>query len=499
MSYSKDHTFQLTIRPNSEDIEVRVFDGYNKEVYHDFGYAEIPLTKGYYTVQWQYYGHFQEKVIRLSEDQTVELEAPQIYSAAPIEGAATTHEYYLDPAVQWSKNETAPAIGDNNRLDSKIFVFIRGVDLQRSAALDIIGQFGLFDKQGKEVARLEGGLIQTGPNQSWLAYSVRGSSGQYYLRYYRGIPREIPVFLFRGWQTQIFLTYQKRPIFEGMRIFLASFNEGFIANNQEAVFMDRAIQSISNNLPIPKNQSRFMLSEKVEHPMHGFLWAYGALQRFDYYKDRVRTIEIVIRNLKNSILNDSEAPDIKALQVLFYQKTGGIIDNTPITNLVISEPPMFALGLKAVIDAATEFEDLVPANSYLDQISANLYSDIVWASWEYPMESQEPEEAAIGQERGIWGYEIDPNASTPDWMLSTIAISMEENYQKNKRFNISEEVSVKQLAKSAQIPLSTMQRTVDSIGQSSELQDRMTKIVNDMNLESSADNMMEKLSKLEKK
>ena len=502
MSNSKEvNKVTLNIHLASEEIEVRIFNGYNKEVDFDFSYGEnlLELPRGFYTVQWQFYGDFQEKVIRLSENQSFAIKIPKVYSAAPIAGAATTHEYYLGPAIEWSNETHGPSIGDNTNLDSKLFIFIRGVDQKRSKGLPFEGVFSLHNKDGKTVAKLEGAAVQKDPHGPWLAYSVMASSGQYYLRYHGKKLREIPIYLFRGWQIQIFLTYQKRPVFEGMRIFLARFNEGFQANNEEAVFMDRAIHSLSNNLSIPKGQSRFMLNEKLTHPMHGLLWAYIALQRFDVYHDRQNTIKAVIRNLKNHILEDSESPDLKALQILYHQKTGALIDGEPIGDLVLSHPPMFSTGMKAIMEAATEYESMVPVDTVLDRVSADLYIDLVWSSWSFKPDIQLEVGEDTGFEKGSAKRIVNQATDTPDWMLSSIAMSVEESHQKGKRSKSREEISMKTLAKSTKLPLTTMQRTVDSISQNPALKERLAKLVGDMSLETSVGEILDELSRLKRK
>lgn len=481
---SQKETFLLHIKAEP-NVEVIVYDGYNKEVYRGYGVIEKSFPKGFYIIRSIYNGKIEEKLIRHVAENTVQIEAPAIYSAAPIEKAFTSYDYYMEAAKNWSKEVTGSAIGDNNQLDSKFFLFIRASNEQKYDGSALGNNIVLLDKERRVVRVLEENTCKQDRQKGWLVCSLRASSGQYYLRYFGKINREIPVYLFRGWQTQIFLTYHGRIVFEGMRMFLAEFRDGFLPDDENAEITDQAMKGLAyRSLSLPPKVVRKMLTGKFTNPMHGFMGAYLMLQRYEDYKDRQETIGIVIRNLKNHILKNSNAPDIKALELLYWQKTGEKIHDVQIS---FDAPPMFTIGFNAILAEATGNEELVPDDSIISHIAPKSYNDLVWSSWLHETSLSENLEADMYEEMTVEMPE--------EWLLSSIAISIQRGSQEREGHK-KEDISINNLAKSAQVPLTTMRRTVKSIQVNNAIQNRFYEVAQDMKVQFSQEELIDKIKGL---
>lgn len=375
-----DSEFPLTLDiPKPADARITVFDGYGRVV---LGSVEESTTQtlpeGLYTVRTQRGADINDKLVRLRQAETVSFQPPPHYSAAPLSTTVSNHEYYAGPSESLSLEETSPPLG-SDRQGCRLFLFIRAP----SAVLYDGGPLAqnLYIRQagdsGAVVPLDDDHPVQEGRKHGWLAYSVKATAGHYRLggKSEDGW-QEIPVHVIDGWQTQIFMSYRKKPLLDSTTIFFVSVHQGFRSNAKTLNTADLALQSLRSGSDwFPGGKIRLLLAEKFANPMLGLLGAHLLLRRQQRNPTDQRTelLETVLTNLRCMI---GETPDLRALRLVVAGLRG---ESTPQEPFL--ETPMLGAGAEAVIAAAMTKPALIPPESVLARRAASMQQGLAWTTW----------------------------------------------------------------------------------------------------------------------
>ncbi len=383
-------TAPLMVTAPSEDVQITVFDGFDRIVGEirrgEPQQLTLDLPAGLYTIRSSWGGGFEEKVVRHSGPTQQKALLPSQFSAAPLAGAATSHEYYTRPTEQLSRKETAPPIGSG----AALFLFIRASNKDVYKGQNLAEDLSVINETGGVVCDFSPGQIKRitddrtddGAKTGWLAYSVQASSGFYFLQFGGNPPRQVPIQLYPNWQTQIFLTHHGRPLFEGMRIFMARVEQGFHLQgfrpkDEIADAVDKGLIGLQNNLDLlPRQQMRFLLDGKFENPMLGLIGAHLLLRRQEFDG---AFLNFVFNNLDALLPN---SPDVQALRVMAASRSNIRASIPP-----MQHPPMLRAGLEGVLAASANQPELLPENGLIESVSTRLYADSPWSSWALPQKS----------------------------------------------------------------------------------------------------------------
>ena len=405
------HVFTLTLHDPIGVKSVSLFDQQNKSIFQGAVGAKkkFSLAPGLFKVRTQFAHTVLEtpvdlnQNVRLSTFEQLQTAPPtagntmQFYTAAPLSGRPTSHEYYTYTSEYWSKNPTrGPLRSPRVRLpvDSSLFIFIRAVD---QSMYDRKGDLGkdllLLDSSARPVSDFSVSETHRDTKYGWLAFHVGGPSGIYYLRF-RGEPaRDIPIQMYRGWQTQIFLIYRSKPLFETMKIFLGKKELGFVPNDDQTQAIDLALNDLQNNQSsLSEGSLRLLLHAKFLNPMLGLVGAHVVLRRQESLSARLRLegrkpnpgehrqqeadrrlVKIVLRNLSRLLPGSS---DVAALTLLAARSLGRTGPTVP-----FDRPPMLRPGLQAVLAEAALRPSIIGRDSSLPQIASRIYVDTPWSTW----------------------------------------------------------------------------------------------------------------------
>ena len=154
MSNSETAAESFPLRVTSEpDVRITIYDGWGDVVGEGSGYLEQDLPRGFYEIRTELAGEIEQEQIRhdrrgfyeirtelageieqelIRHDRRMEepyrAKSPGRYSPAPLQGALTSHEYYTDPAEEWSRRDTCEVpIGGKGPAMSRLFLFVRAV------------------------------------------------------------------------------------------------------------------------------------------------------------------------------------------------------------------------------------------------------------------------------------------------------------------------------------------------------------------------------------
>ena len=356
--------------------KVTILDGWDEVKAESNGQVRVDLPPGLYPIRVERGGEVFEKIHRHTGPSKELLEEPLRDSATPTFDTRAAHEYYSYTAQEWSKKNTAQAsklfkIGNDA---SRLFIFVRTQNEQHDKFKDLAHGLSLRQSDGSFITRFDDTVTVRDKAFGWLAFSALAQPGCYLLDHQSTRERVMPIHVFKGWDSHLFLPFDGTVQLNGASFYFAHKGQGFDPESRLTSAMDAALAGLRSGLRLlPRDLQDEALSGKFDNPMLGLIGAYSLLADANA---NVSLMNIVLHNLQR-LLPDSS--DVSALKVLAAQRLGEPTPKEP-----IAVPPMLRLGLEAVIRADAMTSNLVPEGSLIDQIATRLIGDSVWSQWEAP-------------------------------------------------------------------------------------------------------------------
>lgn len=433
MSQSKRESFPLNIKMENESEFQRlsIFDGKNQLVHEKMGKIEpIELPKGLYRIEVELTGQTESNIVRHVDESDHEIKLPERYSSIPFIGYSSSTSYYTDFAYECSRKVTCrpkrfPEVNSSNSL----FVMLRFPNSESykriRTEIDFKG-FTLVTSNKKHIATLNQDNCKINRTYGILAFCVKLPVGQYYLRYEGNQLREIPIYIHDSWQTQLFITIGKEPLFSSMKV-LMSRNMGFDTENRYSKAVDSAFLKLQNaDYQISDSLRERFAYDKWENPIMGIIGIYLHLLGDGPNDDQLYTK--ILNNLTGRIGLDERSPDIKILR-LMSNLYHGIVSK----DIVFEHPPMFMAGYQEIIKHSSTDKYLVKRNSTIDAYSAKLY-------WDSPITSYAFEKDMIVDIEIVMDNDRD---RLEQLNLSTVLALLKEQNKQEKSRIISVEKSKK--------------------------------------------------------
>jgi hypothetical protein len=350
------------------------------------------IPKGIYTLRIEMNGDIKDEIVLLDKEKVYQIgdkntftgsntkiiSPPKQFSSALLgETYGSSHEYYTNPAIEWSKKETFQFNQDSSETESSLFIFLRFPSLEKfdmfrsSFSNPFYYDFEIVDEYGSVITQFESrNGIELNEEQGWIAFNGKLSYGVYYLLYKGKEPRQIPIYIYKNWHTQFFMTLGSQPLFGTTRIFLSRQRE-FNPNESTYKYIDVLLDKLQNqDFTLDNELIKMAAYGKYESPMLGLICSYIYLQSKETKSDNL--FNIIYQNMQNVILKDNEeSPDLRALNILAsnhfpnYKYKKGNVKGTP----------MLRIGFETILKASVQNKRLIPQNSINDFISENIYFD----------------------------------------------------------------------------------------------------------------------------
>lgn len=381
MQSTNTETYQLGIEAEGQMkafASILVYNGYNEIVGKGWGSFQQALPRGIYRISLAINEFETEWMIRLDKDVRDVFPIPATSSSVVAEGFNSTHEYYSENAMKWSKT---PTVSSGEQANASLFLFFRYHDeitAKEFNALKNLGtDFLVLNSRREMIYDLSDQLhIKKDSEFGWLAFHAPVPDGQYYLHYGGKVKREFPLYVFEDWQTQVFLTYGQEPVFGSMKILFGKVEDGFSTTNQKNYALEAILQKLYNGIYfIPQPLIEEIASGKWEHPMLAIVGAYVYLHNEEETQND-GLFSIILKNLETKILHNSEAPDIIALNILY-----ALHRKQPYDGPALREPCMLLAGMKAAIKASAQNPHIIPSKTIAESVVMNMYDDAVWTSY----------------------------------------------------------------------------------------------------------------------
>lgn len=363
---------------------LKLFDGYNEIVSEAYGgELEVKVKPGLYQLRIEMNEFVEDRHYRITDDVSDSIKELKTESSMPLNGYQSRREYFVQPTEEWSTKSTI----DEKILDfgNSLFICLTYSDKDVSFDTTVSAVDGLvivsqnrkvIHSLNRENTKMESGY-HNGHHEHYgtIIFHTEIEPGQYYLIYRKGkYKRELPLYVFRNWTTQLFMSVKDAPVFATARI---SIGKGrFSYNNSQNIYLDALIQKMHNGLNmLPKKLIEIAAHEKWENPMLGILAAYMYLQTDETKDDTL--FKTILNNLEFNILGTPDAPDFIALRLLGAKHFGEVIPNEK-----LSAPCMLAVGMDAFLKASMTNEKLMNKGSMIEKIFPKLQYESIWTVYE---------------------------------------------------------------------------------------------------------------------
>ena len=411
MSSSTETTYTLTASADEVGVELRVLDSGGMAIAStDEQRIELKLPRGIYTVRAERNGLYEDTSVRLTESRHVSPILPPRYSAIPLPDAATTHEYYSYSAWEVSTQYTAPDISFDGAADASVMLFLRAPAEDRVTSQQKTEHLVLRSLQGDLLHPLDGAEVITDEGHGFAGFSARISSSDILLEDFGDVRRQTRLPLLSNFQTQIYLMYLGRPLYEDMRVLTIDYsdlstrqNRGPYDRNEFTEITDQVdtgMAALQNNVEdIGAHLVNSFLVSKFHNPILGLLGAYLMLLRRNRRSSEAFDAALptmVIDNLSGLMPGSA---DVVALRHLAAEWLG------PPAVEPVSVPPLFRVGADVLINAAAREPDWIPVNSLFDVVSDRILGDSAWTTWsaiELPVEQQIDQDGKIDSDDMGW-------------------------------------------------------------------------------------------------
>jgi hypothetical protein len=383
--------FTLRVSTGSADAEIFVIDHELRLVDRGIGSLVTQQLPGVYKVKVQAGRSVREETILLVDDASIEWHAQPIESAAPMRGAARTHEYQMAGAADRSRR-----VDLKRGSGGSLFVMLRNWSASGGAGVapgsrhpGARFRLAAWDRSWDlDLASL---AVEDSALDPWCAVNLEVDPGTYLLqcRAGEGSMLEGAVSVSPGWQTQVFLL-SRAPASDAGGFAVGGLAEtgevlnatvlmgrnGFVPDDSQIQATETARLALADDRPVRTRELDELLRYKLENPMLGIMGAHLLLlareerlqrQAEGQRRERLRSepatltrqqppfdqelFDTVIDNLQRLV--GLSHPDVQALSL---QRSGATDPGA------VSVPPMLRRSWSLLVQGSNRWPGLVPVD-----------------------------------------------------------------------------------------------------------------------------------------
>lgn len=355
--------------------------------------VKFKLPKGLYTIRTEMNGEVKDEVLWFDKKTAVHISPnkqsnkskskiitpPLQFSSALLNNNYSSSPiYHTHLAVQWSEKDTYKTnYKKHQSSSSSLFIFLRFPsketydDFVKKSSIPFWSGFELINENGVIIFSSESGEgLFIDKEMGCLALNLRLQNGIYYLHCKGLDARYVPLYVFKDWHTQFFMTIGERNHYGTIRIFLSK-ERKFNPDEQSHKYIDTLLDKLQNrDFELDRALINLVAHGKFESPMLALICSYIYLNGTNVQDDQL--IRLIIGKLQEVILkNNQDAPDLRALSILAKKHFSDI----ELKNLKVYGTPMFRIGFDAILMASMEHKRLITQKSVNDFVVENRYFD----------------------------------------------------------------------------------------------------------------------------
>lgn len=368
---------RLSVEGPYEYTDLRILDAQMSEVASGTHRLTVDVRPGIYRAEARVPGAIDQRLVVVPEGRDVYVAdfKLSVDSPAPVPGTRTHHENHEQWAVEASRHTDVSIPGQKL---GHLFLLIRSDGSPRKVPPTIL----VMTRDRQVLARVDqDGLAQ--PDAGFCAVNLELPAGTYVLaQEEEGLGlRGQATFVEHQWQTQVFAPWDIRDVGLGRALVtMARPYQGFIPFPRRYEKVEAALDGLAvGRIVLAPDVEDEFLHAKFDNPMLGLIGAYAYISRgqIDYHRLRV-----IAGNLLQLLPN---SPDAHLLAFLASSPRHNSLVDPVLFSRVQHEfdaPPMFALGNDWLIERAADDINLVPASSWVAELSLIRTTGSVFTRWD---------------------------------------------------------------------------------------------------------------------
>lgn len=386
MKEDESTLFKLSVNTGDKAAEEFILDNQFQRRASSVGQKSVfELPAGLYTVKIRVGSEYQERLVDLSEDKTVNFEPLPFSSPAPLKIDDKKDQSFIKPATSYSaemSKEANVSIGKG----SQIFVFTRSLLAKDVLPPEIDLSIGLTLRTIKDEIIIDfenPGVGAFNSLKAWSTCNVELNPGTYILclKTAKGINYKQVIVASPSWQTQIFMlccnysreTIDIRADLVNSSIFMVPVGVGYNPvvkhhNYEDPDFRLTEIvrQALSNNRNVlSKELIDQVVDEKFNNPMLGIY----TLHLLVHNKGNENEARIIVKNLRKLLVEPH--PDVEAIALKLKMNS----------DYIFNIFPMLAFSWNYILEITLNKPEVVPKGSIANKNAGQFWSNDFWLIW----------------------------------------------------------------------------------------------------------------------
>lgn len=344
--------------------QITVYDGVGALVASGDGMLRVSLAPGLYRVHFQRFGIVRERIVDHGRRTELRDHCPPPVTPAPVNGAASSHDYYAAAARRFSTEDTCAPLGQP--AGSRLFVYVRRRARDDGPRHVPSEPVMLRDVNGRALMALDPATAHVDPALGHAACSIRVAPGTYRLRAGRS-RRDLAITIPAGRAAQVFLADRGSVALDDARVSLVDLDRPFDPANRNARAIEDALLALRSPHATLPSDLRDLPAEAWEDDLClGIAVAHLAWRSRD-----VVTLGRVLDRLRRH----DAIPDIAILCHVASPAPRGPAASA------MSAPPLFLASLTLALTAPGFEQFAVEASSAVEQATRSKYLDSIWCTW----------------------------------------------------------------------------------------------------------------------
>jgi hypothetical protein len=251
----------------TSDVAVRitVYGATGSKLGVGHGTVVLSLVRGLYRVHLERCGITRELFIDHDQETTLHDPGPPLHTPAPLAGAATSHDYYSEPARELSLSDTCRPLGEAPH-SGRLFVFVRRKQRQVGPPHLPSEPVTIHDLVGRKLAALGRDTARSDDELGYIAFSGRVAPGTYRIRaaYSR---RELAITIPENRAAHVFIADTGTVRIDDLRVALTQLDRPFSPESHVARAMESLLAALKSPEPVFPPDARLLLPEAVDQDL----------------------------------------------------------------------------------------------------------------------------------------------------------------------------------------------------------------------------------------